>query len=248
MQSTQTCSVTECIRPRRSSGQPLCETHYYRVRRNGMLEPKPRDQYKPRVTGRTGKLLVVEGCAVTDCERPAVSWAVDKHVCVMHWKRWKRRGTFEQTRKWSPPNPNRRPCAAEGCNETEDGACGYCKRHDSRIRRNGEPYSYVHQRDRNLARGERNINWTGESATYTAMHQRVRAARGRARIHACIDCGATAAHWSYNRSDPQERSSEFGPYSIDIAQYVPRCVKCHKQFDMQAIRSSRVQVSPESAR
>lgn len=31
--------------------------------------------------------------------------------------------------------------------------------------------------------------------------------------------------------------SELGPYSADVSQYEPRCVSCHKRFDLERIAS-----------
>ena len=74
--------------------------------------------------------------------------------------------------------------------------------------------------------------------TYLGAHDRVRRDRGRAKDHSCVDCGAPAAHWSYNHSDPNELSGPQGskgttpyPYSLDSAFYDPRCSSCHTKFD-----------------
>lgn len=77
-----------------------------------------------------------------------------------------------------------------------------------------------------------------EHAGYVAAHQRVRQDRGRAATHSCVDCDGGAQHWSYDHSDPGELlddSVNAGPlpYSLDTSRYQPRCIPCHKKFDMR---------------
>lgn len=70
---------------------------------------------------------------------------------------------------------------------------------------------------------------------YYGLHCRIRAARGPAKNHQCIDCGKRARHWSYDLSD--------GPgFSQDVNRYDPRCVKCHSAHD----RGSDVQAGSHS--
>lgn len=80
--------------------------------------------------------------------------------------------------------------------------------------------------------------------TYEVAHVRVSKSRGPARDHACVDCGRTAAHWSYGRRAGDRelvgcaRAGGNLPYSADPMDYDPRCVPCHKRFDLEAIRSA----------
>lgn len=73
--------------------------------------------------------------------------------------------------------------------------------------------------------------------TYQTAHYRVRADRGKARDQACVDCGAQAAEWSYDGTDPDEvrgltaDGRTVSAYSTDPAYYVPRCKHCHGVFD-----------------
>jgi hypothetical protein len=66
---------------------------------------------------------------------------------------------------------------------------------------------------------------------YSAVHERLRTRRGPARAHRCVDCGGPAAQWSLNHDGASLRASE-GPYSMDESRYVPRCVPCHKRYDL----------------
>lgn len=129
-----------------------------------------------------------------------------------------------------------RICAIDGCEQVEDGNSGLCKKHDTRRRRHGDPLVVIKPSERAQPSGAAHPRWTGDDATYLGAHQRVRYHRGRAKDRACVDCGKTAAHWSYNRACPNEKQSDLGPYSTDITQYVPRCVSCHKRFDLAACR------------
>ena len=75
--------------------------------------------------------------------------------------------------------------------------------------------------------------------SYGAAHDRVRRDRGRVQDHACVDCGLSAQHWSYDHTDPNELfasglSAAPIAYSADPDHYSPRCVPCHKRFDLAA--------------
>lgn len=77
----------------------------------------------------------------------------------------------------------------------------------------------------------------GAGLSYVSAHNKVRATRGSASTHQCVDCGATAHHWSYNYESKNEKRDETGvgsAYSEDPADYDPRCVRCHAYFDETA--------------
>jgi hypothetical protein len=131
----------------------------------------------------------------------------------------------------------KRTCEVEGCDRVEDGRCGMCKMHDTRRRRHGDPHTFVAHRDRALPRGAAHHAWAGDDVTYSAMHLRVVRERGPAKDQTCVDCGCAAAQWSYDRSCAEERTSSFGPYSTHVERYVPRCISCHKKFDLERIAS-----------
>lgn len=71
--------------------------------------------------------------------------------------------------------------------------------------------------------------------SYYTVHDRLRRVYGPARNHQCVDCGKTAADWSYDHSCPDERYALLGgrlfPYSCDLARYQPRCKPCHATLD-----------------
>lgn len=80
--------------------------------------------------------------------------------------------------------------------------------------------------------------------TYSAAHYRIKAAKGKASAHLCIDCGAQARDWSYDGQDPDELTgySRVGgnprAYSLDPDRYVPRCRKCHTAKDLGGPRKT----------
>ena len=71
--------------------------------------------------------------------------------------------------------------------------------------------------------------------TYSGVHHRLRTTFGDASQHACVDCGEQASDWSYNHSGIEERTGLVGAvrmlYSLDLAQYQPRCRACHNAYD-----------------
>ena len=92
--------------------------------------------------------------------------------------------------------------------------------------------------------GDRSTHYRQPTAGYGAAHQRCVTDRGHVRDHECVDCGAPARHWSYNHDDPDELldeglSARPVAYSLDPAHYSPRCVPCHKRFDLGRIDAAR---------
>jgi hypothetical protein len=88
--------------------------------------------------------------------------------------------------------------------------------------------------------GNRTAHYRQETVEYTAAHDRIRTDLGSVRNHACSECGAPARHWSYNHDDPHELESRSTQtlgvrYSLNPSHYSPRCVPCHKRFDLDRI-------------
>lgn len=121
-------------------------------------------------------------------------------------------------------------CTVEGCGKPLFGR-GWCKAHYSNWARNGEPFP---TQDWHPA-GAANPRWTGDSASYNTLHQRIKHRRGGASKHTCMHCVRRARHWAYDHTDPDERIGEDHgrtmTYSLDPARYIPLCVSCHKLFD-----------------
>lgn len=71
---------------------------------------------------------------------------------------------------------------------------------------------------------------------YRGAHDRVISLRGSAKSHPCVDCGARAQSWSYDRQDPDHLIGDHGTatglaYSLNPSHYHPRCKDCHAAFD-----------------
>lgn len=90
-------------------------------------------------------------------------------------------------------------------------------------------------------RGENNSTWRGLNIEYHTAHDRVRSAKGVPSGHACIDCGGTAADWSYTGDCPDELTDPRTGcrYSADPDRYVPRCKPCHIAFDRERDENGR---------
>lgn len=78
--------------------------------------------------------------------------------------------------------------------------------------------------------------------SYRAAHTRVEIARGKARAYRCA-CGAPAREWSYRHDDPDELHGSIVSrgktwavaYSSKPEHFDPRCVPCHRRFDVRAV-------------
>ncbi len=81
--------------------------------------------------------------------------------------------------------------------------------------------------------GHANHMWKGELVSYDGAHERVRAERGSARGHSCVDCGEPAVDWSYvGGAEDEQVDTETGcAYSPTPAHYAARCRPCHWRFD-----------------
>jgi len=62
-----------------------------------------------------------------------------------------------------------------------------------------------------------------ENPTYNAVHQWLSKYKGKSKDSKCIDCGRTAQNWS-NKDHKYKRNLE---------DYEPRCIKCHRQYDVK---------------
>lgn len=187
-----------------------CGAHWALWRRHGKPEIPQQPVYNA---------CVVEGCGGTPR-------STHSEYCEMHYGRIRRRGNLD-----APPRVEG-PCKIDGCQNPRERLDGYCRMHYLRIQKRGDPsWEYA---------GENNHNWTGEEATSTALHQRIRKRRGKATSWGCVDCARPAQHWSYDHLDPEEQvDPEKGPYSLDMDHYFPRCCSCHKRFDMAYLALQR---------
>lgn len=147
-------------------------------------------------------------CKTDGCTTPVRR----KGWCNPHYQHWYKYGTADE------PRPARPACEVEGCDsEARSSSARLCERHYGWIRRNGS-----------LTLQDRYAPFV----TYRAAHSRLTRDIGKASTHPCVDCDATAHHWSYMHTDPNELVSEGGqPYSLNPDCYEPRCAPCHALFD-----------------
>lgn len=78
---------------------------------------------------------------------------------------------------------------------------------------------------------------TGETS-YREAHHRIARRQGKARDQRCVGCAGQAVHWSYNGGSEQEqteldKNGNALRYSGNPDDYSPRCVTCHKFYDMR---------------
>lgn len=69
--------------------------------------------------------------------------------------------------------------------------------------------------------------------TSGSMHRRISRINGPAKSYPCAECGKPACDWSYDYKDLNEIQSEYGPYSLELGHYQPRCRSCHLKFDIK---------------
>lgn len=172
-------------------------------------------------------------CTIEGCDKPTRSKLAD--WCKMHYHRWYRTGdpgdARERKRKYRNPH-----CSIEGCLKP-DTESGLCSAHAARKRRHGDPLTIILPSQRSMPTGEAHHAWRGEEVGYWAAHTRIKRSRGPASNLNCVDCGLNARHWSYNHDDPDEQyetaiTSNPIAYSAKPEHYSPRCVSCHKVFDL----------------
>ena len=106
------------------------------------------------------------------------------------------------------------------------------------MERHGIPRRKAAKRDQTR---DRNALWSGDSASYSAVHTRM----GKADAHLCVDCGSQAEEWSYEGGCPRELicPRRHLRYSPDPSRYSPRCKRCHLAQDR--IRDEKGRLAPK---
>lgn len=203
--TTGVCAVEDC--ERNLYGRGFCSAHYQRWRK----------------TGSAGSAVIVRQeqgrtCSVDGCER--------KHAglgyCLTHWTRFNKHGDAGSAE--IRPQGLDALCSVDGC-EQPTRTRGWCRKHYLRwwrTRTTVAPPSPIH-----------GTNWTGDTATYAAVHLRLRNERGRAAAFPCVGCGRAATDWAYDHSGSDEKIDEKRrPYTTDLSHYQPMCTTCHRRFDV----------------
>lgn len=171
-------------------------------------------------------------CTLEGCQKKPRSKYAD--LCAMHYHRKYRHGSPGEAAARKRDGRNEF-CCVPGCMNA-DRYVGYCAKHDARMRRHGDPHKVVAPKDRNMPTGVDHPNWVGNHAGYTTSHSRVARERGKAELHQCVDCGTKASHWSYGHDAPDEKVESMDglrvAFSPTADYYSPRCVPCHKRFDL----------------
>lgn len=209
---TEVCVVDGCDRAD-IQGHGMCQMHYYRWRRQG--DPGAAARRKRESVGT---------CTVDGCGQPDVG---PHGYCSLHRGRWLASGdpTIEPKIIVRPAE-----CEIEGCSKPPKKKNRLCSMHIARVARHGDPSIRL---PTGHPGGEGSPRWTGEAASYTAVHHRVRAAKGKASGYPCALCaGRQGQQWAYDHEDPDERASDLGPYSVVLDHYLPLCIPCHKRFDL----------------
>jgi hypothetical protein len=157
-------------------------------------------------------------CEVDSCGRPTKA----HKMCGTHYQRFLRTGSATGT----IPRQSRGICTVVECGKPHR-ARGYCEAHWRLWRHNGDAQI-----------NRRSWRWLGDSVGYMGAHGRTIRAKGAASDHTCVDCGTTAAEWSYDHRDPNEKTELVGVrtlvYSTKVEHYEARCRSCHGLFDNHA--------------
>jgi hypothetical protein len=178
--------------------------HYMRHRKHG-------DTATVKLPGR----IKIRTCSVDGCGGGA---PIKRGMCATHYQRWRKYGDVNFTQM--PRGWRSAPCDVPGCDNPRQTSSGYCEGHYRRWLHRGDPRVDIPLR----VRGSTDIG-------YPAAHYRVRRDRGKAALHSCVDCGGTASDWSYDGTDPDERTDRGRAFSLDPNRYQPRCRSCHSVRD-----------------
>jgi len=110
-------------------------------------------------------------------------------------------------------------CAIPDCGKPVQ-ARGWCNKHWKRWRVHGDPLAVT---PRGTQPGPEHPGWKGDSAKYSAMHMRLRKARGNAKDHPCAQADESCRgrmEWA-NVSGRHE----------DVQDYIPLCKSHHVRLD-----------------
>jgi hypothetical protein len=116
-----------------------------------------------------------------------------------------------------------RTCSVDGCSDVTGipgTAKGLCSKHYNRQRRYGDVNTV--KPARGPGQGAGHPQWKGADASYTALHNRVYRARGKA--SRCEQCGADGQQYEW--------AMKHGTDGTDLNEYVSLCRSCHRLYDL----------------
>ena len=109
----------------------------------------------------------------------------------------------------------------------------HCTMHQKRLVRHGDVQTVlpsVHHV------GADHPNWVGDDAKYETVHWRLRVVRGAP--NRCEHCGVAddrSYQWALDWdvvTDLRYGARKGDPYSVNLDQYIPLCLPCHRKFDL----------------
>lgn len=168
-------------------------------------------------------------CTIDSCEKPTYQ---NKDMCGSHFMKWYRHGDPHYSRAYAYEDlSGRRFGSLIAVVRTEGKWDCLCDCGAETVVRVGDLNSGSVR-----SCGDRATHARLAAPGYSAVHMRLRVDRGSASNYKCADCDQDAKHWSYNHNDPSEFSGIVSGYSIsysaDVSRYSPRCVPCHKAYDL----------------
>lgn len=171
------------------------------------------------------KVCVIDGCTRVRGWR---DW------CKTHGLRWSKYGDPLGHGRVNGVDYNvKADCQVDDC-DRKAHAHRYCHKHLTRWKKHGDPNVVSEIRGRPLK---------GDVPTFAAIHKRIWRIRGSAKNYPCVDCSGVAAEWSYQGGCPNEMigkvRNSLVPYSENLDLYVPRCVRCHRLFDLAGVNRVR---------
>jgi len=162
-------------------------------------------------------------CAVEECSKKRVQRA----WCATHYARWYKYGDVNAY--FGLRRASKSICKVDGCEIIDQGEHGYCPNHYRAWKKYGDPLTVKPRPTLGDHPG-----WTGDSASYGTVHDRLRRQRGSASVYTCTDCEGPAYEWSYDGLDPEQKlcPKRGMIYSLKMEHYVARCVRCHRRHDL----------------
>lgn len=227
-----TCSIEGCGRPSRAKG--MCNVHYLRVLNNGTPYIYCNDCGEQLPVDASGRMKTCDDCrSRTHCKVDGCLDPLKRYgFCYAHYmKNW----------RYGTPTPVHAPWLQDlsgsrygtlTVDRFEDGRW-ICECDCGRLR--SVSAGELNRTGAKSTCGDRSTHHRSDGSGYGAAHYRVYQDRGKATAYDCIDCGCQAKQWSYGHDDPNEKfdADQGLKYSLDPVYYSPRCVPCHKTFDLK---------------